>query len=250
MSKDIRKLENKLFEKWKKFVDDDGFCIDGLIMNKAKNEVEILEGSKRKVLFFMKEPNNNSGGDYRYWDLEGETKSTFFRFLYSWLNGLTNIKSDDTEFPLVTSTFPTDKALVVVNAKKVSGGSVANDNLVWKDAKRDAKYLRHQIEIYKPNIIVCGGGYTCKTKEVLMQHIITNLIFKKCERFEGFEEFEEFNDIKFTQMEGSNWIWYSKEEKIVLINSYHPVAPKTNHEKYDVMLEHFQRFLKLNIFDI
>ncbi|MFR9606128.1 MAG: hypothetical protein SNI42_03900 [Rikenellaceae bacterium] len=167
--------------------------------------------------------------------MDDETKSTFFRFLYSWLNGLTNIKSDDKEYPPMTSTFPTDKALVVVNAKKVSGGAVANDNLVWEHAERDAKHLKTQIEIYKPNIIVCGGGYTCKTKEVLMQHIMTSLIF---------------SDIKFTQMEDSNWIWYSKERKMVLINSYHPVATKTNHEKYDVMLEHFQRFLKLNIFDI
>lgn len=59
-----------------------------------------------------------------------------------------------------------------------------------------------------------------------------------------------YDDIEFTQMECSDWIWYNVEQKIVLINSNHPSAIKSDESKYNWMMEAFQTFLNNNIFPI
>jgi hypothetical protein len=92
----IKDREDKLFELWvKEFNEngDTGFCSDGLINNgelcnnsnnrESGNQEELWNNAKRKVLFFMKDPNNNEGEDYRCWGLHQRTYSTFFRFIYS-----------------------------------------------------------------------------------------------------------------------------------------------------------------------
>lgn len=59
-----------------------------------------------------------------------------------------------------------------------------------------------------------------------------------------------YNDIEFTKMEDSDWIWYSVERKMVLINSYHPSSRVSDEKKYDTLIKHFQKFLKLNLFEL
>ena len=117
--------------------------------------------------------------------------------------------------------------LCIVNAKKKSGGSTVSYSEVYPHIEKYGNLLKQQFDIYAPNIIVCGGS------------------LKMADIFKGL-----YNDIKFTKMENSNWIWYSTEMKIVLIDSYHPGARETNEEKYDTLIEHFQKFLKLNLFDL
>lgn len=180
---DIYNKENKLFEKWEKAFTlngDLGFCRDGLIFNgkctqnenggfwntESGNQEELWHSANRKILFFMKEPNNNPDNDYREWGLEGNTSKPFFKLIYSWLNGLTKVKADDDQPLPITYTFPKEQPLVIVNAKKASGGSTADDNLVYVHADKYKALLKDQLDIYSPNIIVCGGGYTCKTKEI------------------------------------------------------------------------------------
>ena len=246
----INEREEKLFTRWEKESlnnHEDSFCRDGLIFNGkctqtgnywnavSGNQEALWNNTKRKILFLMKEPNDNPKNDYRNWGLEGKTKSAFFKLIYSWLNGLTTIKADDTQIPPITNEFSKILPLVIVNAKKASGGASANDNLVYAHAEKDKEFLRAQFDIYAPNIILCGGGYTCKNQEVLIHYIANNLIYA---------------DIEFTKMDGSNWIWYSIEKKMVLINSYHPVAHRSNESKYNTLIEHFQRFLKLNLFEL
>lgn len=245
MMKSIEEQENQLFEKWEeKFIrnGDNGFCRDGLIFNgelcnDSKNtqsgtQEELWRNAKRKILFFMKEPNDNADEDYREWGLEGSTKHTFFRLIYSWLVALSNIDVDDIEVPPMTKTFPKQLPLLIVNAKKEPGGASANDNVVYQFAERYRCLLRDQFDIYAPNIIVCGGGKTNANDEVMMLRIIKELVYP---------------DIKFTQMANSNWIWYCAEKNLVLINSFHPTSRETNINKYNTLIEHFQSFLRLNI---
>ena len=59
-----------------------------------------------------------------------------------------------------------------------------------------------------------------------------------------------YSDINFTPLLNSDWIWYSAEKKIILFDSFHPCAIKSNHAKYDVLIEHFQLFLKSNLFEL
>lgn len=235
----IQEKEDELFERWKVAFEkngDTGFCADGLIFNGelfnnsknrfSGNQEELWSNAKRKVLFFMKDPNDNEGEDYREWGLYQKTSSIFFRFIYSWLNGLSTISSQSTIPPMIKEldrTLP----LCIVNAKKKSGGSSVSYNEVYPHIEKYGDLLKQQFDIYAPNIIVCGGSW------------------KMAEIFKGL-----YSDIKFTKMENSNWIWYSTEMKIVLIDSYHPGAHETNEEKYDTLIKHFQKFLKLNLFDL
>ena len=238
----IQKKENKLFELWEKEFNkngDTGFCYDGLIFNgelcnesynrESGNQEELWNNAKRKVLFFMKDPNNNEGEDYRNWGLYQKTSSTFFRFIYSWLNGLSNV-SAESAIPPIVNELDRGVPLCIVNAKKKSGGSSVSYSDVYTHVEKYGKLLWQQFEIYSPNIIVCGGSW--KMADIAKE------LFKK------------YSDIQFIKMEDSNWIWYSPEKKIILIDSYHPGAFKSNEEKYDTLIEHFQMFLKLNLFDL
>lgn len=239
---EIQERENKLFECWEKEFEkngDTGFCYDGLIFNgelynelynrKSGNQEELWNNAKRKVLFFMKDSNNNEGEDYRNWGLYQKTSSTFFRFIYSWLNGLSTISAESLIPPMVNE-LNTGLPLCIVNAKKKSGGSSVSYKDVYAHVEKYTCFLWQQFEIYSPNIIVCGGSWK-------MVDIVKEL-------------FKKHGDIRFVKMDNSNWIWYSVENRILLIDSYHPGAFVTNVEKYDTLLEHFQEFLKINTFDL
>ena len=238
--KTIEEKENELFTLWESEFEkngDSGFCRDGLIFNgslynddknrKSGNQEEIWFKAKRKVVFLMKEANKNEGEDYREWGLFGETKATFFRFIYSWLNGLSTVDSEGVIPPMVTA-LDTSMPLCIVNAKKKSGGSTAISDEIKEHVNKYRDLLRQQFDIYCPNIIVCGGSW--KMAEIAK------------------EIYSDVND--FIKMDDSNWIWYSVEKKLILIDSYHPGAYKENEEKYDTLIEHFQKFLRLDKFDL
>lgn len=237
--KSIQDRENELFNRWETAFEengDTGLCYDGLIFNgelcnesynrDSGNQEELWNNAKRKVLFFMKDPNKNEGEDYREWGLYQTTSSTFFRFIYSWLNALSTVSAESPIPPMVKE-LDTKLPLCIVNAKKKSGGSSVSYPEVYAHVEKYGSLLKQQFDIYSPNIIVCGGSWK-------MADIAKSI----------------YSDAIFTQMENSNWIWYSTEKKIVLIDSYHPGAYKSNEEKYDTLVKHFQNFLKLNLFDL
>lgn len=234
----IQQRENDLFKKWSEQFNlngHTGFCSDGLIFNgelynelknrESGNQEENWINTKRKVLFFMKEPNSNPDNDYREWGLYQQTSSTFFRFIYSWLNGLSTVTANS-PIPPMTTDLDLSLPLCIVNAKKASGGSTASYSEIWEHEEKYRDLLRQQFDIYSPNIIVCGGSWK-------MANIAKRI----------------YNDITFTPMKNSDWIWYSVEKQLVIIDSYHPCAYKSNEAKYDTLVKHFQRFLGLGLFE-
>jgi hypothetical protein len=227
----IHELEDNLFDKWRNEFSkngDTGFCADGLYVSEIGNQEELWNAAKRKILFLMKDPNQNSDSDYRHWELEGNASSPFFILVYSWLRGLTNIDTKNEPLP-ITYEFNNDLPLVIVNAKKASGFESVSNELVWQYAEEYIEFLKIQVrDIYSPNIIVCGGG-----AGILLD--VAKLIY---------------NDVKFEKYDGNNWIYYSVDRKIVLIDSYHPSARKSYDDKYTDLILAFQEFLKENIFVI
>ncbi|MDL2238760.1 hypothetical protein LJC69_05990 [Bacteroidales bacterium OttesenSCG-928-K22] len=239
----IFEKENNLFEEWINEHNNNGepdFCCDGLFYNKNFSQDELLSIAKRKIVFFMKEPNNQPNQDYRNWFNEIEPKGVFFKFILSWLKTLSKVSVNDSNImPLVPQIFPQDLPLILVNAKKTSGGTAANDEEVYNYANTYRKFIRRQMDIYSPNIILCGGGSVQLDEKrqkriVLMQKIIMCLIYP---------------EIEFEPME-NNYIWYSAEKKMVLINSWHPSSRKAKEEKYNELIESFRDFIKLNVFDL
>lgn len=235
----INDTENKLFEEWNiEFGKngDFGFCYDGLIYNgeltsnsmnrSSGNQEELWNNSKRKIVFLMKDPNNNEGEDYREWGLYQKTSSRFFRFIYSWLNGLSKISSHGSIPPMVKE-LDTSIPLCIVNVKKASGKSHVSYGEVYDHFNKYSAFLKLQLDIYTPNIIVCGGSWKMAD------------IAKKT-----------YAGTDFIKMDNSNWIWYSIEKKLVIIDSYHPCAYLSNEEKYNTLILEFQKFLILKLFDL
>ena len=212
-----------LFQTWKKEMEqngDFGFCEDGLIYRDGKDDI-LWENSKRKILFLLKENNNNDGQDVREWTgtINGYSPNgLFYNRLSAWLYGLTNYTENN--YPSIAEAFDNTnqmKALstypyAYVNIKKKSGGVIADDSVVHDFGKRYADYLRQELDILNPNIIVCGGQ--------VVFNVATDIIYK---------------DLRFAQK--NSWVYYNVENNIILINSFHPTARKSNEEMYVWMME-------------
>jgi len=214
---------NKLFQSWKKEMEENsdiGFCEDGLIYRDGQ-ESALWQNSKRRILFLLKENNDNDGQDVREWtgSINGHSPNgLFYNRLSAWLYGLMNYT--DTSYPPIEEAFHLTnqmKALseypyAYVNVKKKSGGAFADDRTVYDFAKRYAGYLRKELDILSPNIIVCGGQ--------VVFNIATDIIYP---------------ELTFTP--SNSWVYQNKENNILLINSFHPTARKSNEVMYGEMME-------------
>ena len=212
-----------LFVDWKKEMEkngDFGFCKDGLVYRNGKEDT-LWQNSKRRILFLLKENNDNDGQDVREWTgtINGHSPNgLFFNRLSAWLYGLMNYTN--ISYPSLEEAFDTQnqmKALseypyAYVNVKKKSGGATADDNVVFNFAKRYARYLRQELDILSPTIIVCGGQIVFK--------IATDIIYP---------------ELTFTQK--NSWVYYNKKNNLILINSFHPTSRKSNKEMYVWMME-------------
>ena len=98
--KNTHELEDDLRERWLKSYPEDerkAFCFDGLcyngeIYNDGKNahqgnEEKLWNNTDRRILFLMKDTNNNSDSDYREWHWRN-INHNFFNCIFKWLEGL------------------------------------------------------------------------------------------------------------------------------------------------------------------
>ena len=214
---------NALFQSWKNDMTqngDIGFCEDGLIYRNG-NENKLWQDSKRKILFLLKENNDNDGQDVREWtgSINGYSPNgLFYNRLSAWLYGLTNYTTNS--YPTIEDAFNAKnqmKALseypyAYVNVKKKSGGATADDSVIYDFGKRYANYLRQELDILSPSIIVCGGQ--------VVFNVARDIIYKK---------------LTFTQK--NSWVYYNNENNLILINSFHPTARKSHEEMYVWMME-------------
>lgn len=219
----INEQLNELFSEWKNAMlqnGHQGFCYDGLIYRKGKEDL-LWRNSKRRIVFLLKEQNDNDGEDVREWSgsINGLTPNgNFFNRLSAWLYGLTHITAST--YPSLDEAFDPHnqmKALqeypyAYVNVKKETGGAVANDNVVYTHATKYASFIRRELDILNGNIIVCGGDVVFRAARDLVYKDIT---------------FNEIND----------WVYYSQSHNLLLINSYHPAAHKSNEVMYVGMME-------------
>ncbi len=99
---------NKLFQSWKKEMEENsdiGFCEDGLIYRDGQ-ESALWQNSKRRILFLLKENNDNDGQDVREWtgSINGHSPNgLFYNRLSAWLYGLMNYT--DTSYPPIEEAF-------------------------------------------------------------------------------------------------------------------------------------------------
>lgn len=159
----MREQEKVLFDEWK--LKRPKLITDGVVNEKKYND------STLKVLYILKEANGGKGWDLRKLLGDGGHASTWNN-IARWQYGINNyqneiswdnVKNIDQKFrkeQLETS--------AVINLKKDSGGSSANSKEIWTYAWDDKDFLKKQIAIYNPDIIICcGTGEIVRERELI-----------------------------------------------------------------------------------
>lgn len=140
---------DELFDLWRKKEGHEFFCIDGFIDEDTYKEQE------KRVLFIAKESNVSKGTD-----------KDFF-----WLQSVANRKSDskilsrrisimanayfDYNFSCVIKSLDNLQKIAYMNINKSGGSSRTNTTKLWEYANYHKDYILKEIEIIKPELIVC-----------------------------------------------------------------------------------------------
>ncbi len=210
---DLRKKEDELFERWKIESDYKSFIKDG-VFKPDQWKVEPY-----KITFILKEANWEGGNvDLKEWLLSEESQ-TYWK---TWNNVVRWTKAilEGGEYPKYISkadkTFWLSK-ISFINLKKVGGDSVAENNTIREYAIRDSKLILEQLNIYKPDFIVCCGRGNGKNADLLYEEILTDKSSWQ-EPIDGFNYF-------YTQFKG-------KEKTTPVISFYHPQRI-ASHQTYE-----------------
>ena len=154
---------NKLFDRWEasRKSYQNKFIRDGII-----NEIEFENSNSKRILFITKEPNDpkQTKWDFRDWWNE-EIKYSFSSRIAEWAYGIEN------DFPVFSSIWEdnsTDKGMealkkiAFMNIKKTGGTGKSNLKSLLKhlssneDKNKEFNFIREQIEIIQPKLIVLG----------------------------------------------------------------------------------------------
>ena len=246
--KKFNKELDKLFIEWENKSKEDGyngFCRDGLMLKgevfkgnegywgrSMGNENELWQKSPKRILFLMKDPNGNPDEDMRSWigrQHASDITNRFFKNISFWLYGLNDLSNlgcyksfeDVNDVEKYSRCFD-DVPFAIVNCKKESGGSIIHSETLNFHAFKYGNFLKRELEILNPNIIVCGGG------EGAVLSIARKIIYP---------------DLEFVRV--NDWIYYNKENDKVLIDSFHPSSRKSYEEIYDGMMSAYKEHLEL-----
>jgi hypothetical protein len=226
---------NTLFEQWKMSydeVDRDKFCKDGLMLtpdNPNPDNLsyvnELWEKSERRIMFLLKDSPDGGQDDIRRWLVEHEEcrnltggrvgRTGFLPNIAMMLYGLMITKKDYRLGYSEVSKTKMDEIkkmwnstpFALIETKKVAGRPNVTDKEVAKAIKQDATFLTKEMDILKPNIIVCCGKpqFTFVTENYLKG-----------------KEYEEFGDPNYPDKRNYGCLWYYPKERIAVIKSHHP----------------------------
>ncbi|MBQ3048774.1 MAG: hypothetical protein IJC94_02345, partial [Oscillospiraceae bacterium] len=154
----LKEQQDSLFEEWRK--NRSCFVTDGIV-----DEQEYLN-SPRKILFLLKEVN---GGEK--WNLceflKDGAKSQTWNNVARWTKGIFEIEREIPWSEFDSGEEQNERIrkemlakICVVNIKKAPGGNTSIKDEIDNAAEQDADFLKRQINIYNPEIIVCGGTGT------------------------------------------------------------------------------------------
>lgn len=167
----------KLFNQWQKELDGK-FVADGTINS------EKWEEANKKILVILKETNDFD--DYGLNDLinkninnsksgiwKGLTWHNVGRVSYSLLNISASFKDAHKKRK------ETLKHIAVMNIKKTTGKSKSKNKVIKSHAKRYKDYIKKEIEIINPDIVLLGGTYDFLKRILNLEKIYDNLYKEK-----------------------------------------------------------------------
>ncbi len=145
---------NLLFHNWEQSNPDyvGKFVRDGII-----DENKYIDVSS-KILFITKEPNKPKqiAGDYRQW-WKQELIYTFSRRMAEWSYGiLENFPPFDQLKYDELAKIDAIQKIAFMNVKKIGGGNLSEYDGVIEHIKQDYDFIRKEIEIIDPDIIILG----------------------------------------------------------------------------------------------
>ena len=150
---------NRLFDEWKKQRPEEArrMCLDGIVC-----EERYGSPNSKKILFIMKEPNHPEGPgfDFREWWCQEGAQYGFSIRLCEWAYGIRKGFPPLTQFDGETDEYKLEimHSIAFMNLKKVGGSSKADPQVIRGITERDKDFLRRQIKIIDPDVIVGGIG--------------------------------------------------------------------------------------------
>lgn len=204
-----------LFAEWKKLVLDeaDHFVEDGII------DPEMWNQASKKILFILKETNDFKGSISKLIHdastirpQSGLWGSPTFHNIGRWAYGLLNYPQSVSAYKIANNN--RKKAVLscsFINLKKTTGGRTATKT-VDESAKKYSSYLRRQIEIIDPDIIVFGGTY-----QIVKDNVIQELV-RVSPRIHHFGN-------------------------IVCVNANHPACTKKRTLIYDQVILNYHKYI-------
>ena len=197
---ELGEREDALFDFWRQRLgqDAEGFVADGAVCG------DTFESANTRIVFLLKEINDPGGGN---WDLreflrDGGRGATWNN-VTRWSKGILALphvlRWEDIEDIDESARIRTLRKIVAVNLKKVPGGAAADVDRLRDFARENRKFLRRQLELYRPNLIVgCGGD-------------VTEVFFG-----EVYPEPKWHQSVRGT--------WYTEIDRAVYLDYYHPNA--------------------------
>ena len=151
-TKELVKREEMLLNDWAKVCP--GMVKDGIV-----NVDEYLK-AQYKILFLLKEVNGGKDWDLREFLRKGGRKQTWNN-VARWVKGILTLEKDISCDELENITDDERKEMLQkiasVNVKKVSGSYTSISSEIKDAARENALRLRKQIDLYDPDILICGG---------------------------------------------------------------------------------------------
>jgi hypothetical protein len=158
--KNYEEKQNNLFHKWIEKhpeIENNKFTWDGIVAQ-SEEEFSFWLNSKAKILFLVKEAH----GEYEP-SIPTEIEKKFNLNLARWKYLVEGFFTNG-EVP----NFPSDEILkgkntgmAIVEVKKYDEGKkISSNEEIMHYAKRDAEFLREQIEIINPTVIICCGTFS------------------------------------------------------------------------------------------
>lgn len=249
MEKTINQQLNDLFERWKAKSLENGeqtndfgviFTSDGLVY---KNDTSIdvekeWAKSHQRVLFILKDQPTKYSDDVRFWlrNVEGKDNTTrqanrelVSRFIHNIANIFYGLQNASTQNPLPLEQVSFDAVkecfntipFAFIESKKQGGGTSITNKVLIEYLDKYSTFIKKEIEILKPNMIVCTSG----------------VIYKRI--------LDLFSPNEILEIEGHNSIKIVNREKPILIFcSFHPSARKSYETIYEGVMDHYRAFLK------
>lgn len=155
----LNEREKELFDDWKGKYERKGqrFIEDGIV------DHEKYAASDIRILVILKEVNDDKREKWKLKDhLTNSAPGTTWGNVARWVKGLQGIINDEEYEWSKLERIELERnellsCISVMNIKKTPGGGTADDKALSDAAKEDKENLRKQIELYQPDIVICGG---------------------------------------------------------------------------------------------